>query len=92
MGTCMLGKSCERGEVPWSWEAPSLVGTWAGTERELQRLGGESGSHLAASRTERDQNKGTMPPSCTPQPETKSVSVLRADCGSDHELLIAKSD
>ena len=69
MGPCTLGKSYERGKVPSPRESPSLVGTWAETERELQRLRGECSTQLAGGRTERDQNKGPMPPPCTPQPE-----------------------
>ena len=48
----LLEGSCERGQFPSPWEAPSPVGTCAGTETELQRLGGECSSQFAADKTE----------------------------------------
>lgn len=41
-------------EVRIPWEVPSLVRRSVGTEKELQRLGGERSNRFAAGRTERD--------------------------------------
>ena len=51
-GPAPLGGSCQRGKVALPWEAPSPVGRAAGTERELQRLGGQRNSQFAADKTE----------------------------------------
>ena len=52
MGHVALGGSCERGNVPPFWEAPSVAGGSARTQRELQRLGGECSGCTVAGGTE----------------------------------------
>ena len=48
----LLEGSCERGNFPAPWEDPFLVGSATGTERELQRLGGECSGGTVAGGTE----------------------------------------
>ena len=53
-GPAHLGGSWKRGKVTALWEAPSLAGGSARTEKELQRLIGECSTRFVAGRTERD--------------------------------------
>lgn len=67
MGPAPVGRSCEEGKVPSHWEPSSPAGRSAATDRELQRLGGECTSWLAAGRTERHQHRQSWLPCCTYQ-------------------------
>ena len=70
-----LGGNSVRGKVPASCEVPSPVRRSTGTERALPQRRAQNLS--AAGRIERDLYRQTVPQLCTPQPETKSVSVCR---------------
>ena len=69
MGPEPLRGSCERGNVPAPWEAPSAVGRSAQIEGELQSLGGEHSSWLATARVEGELHRQSVLPPCTPQSE-----------------------
>ena len=47
------------------------MGRSAGTEGALRSLRGECSNQFAAARMERDLHKCSVPPLCTPQPETR---------------------
>ena len=64
-----LGGSCERGNVPTPWEAPSWEGRSAGTEGELQSLRGKCSSQFVAAGAEGEIHRWSVLLSCIPQPE-----------------------
>lgn len=69
MGLVPLGGSCERRKIPLLWEPPSLAGSSAGTDGELQKLR-ECSIQLEAGRTERNQHRWSLPRCYTSQPQT----------------------
>ena len=71
-----LGGSHERRNVPTPWKVPSLAGRPVKIEGELWSLGGEHDNRFVEGKTERHLHGWSIPPLCTPQPETLVPGVV----------------
>lgn len=71
-----LGRSHGRRNVTTPWKVPSLAGRQARIEGELWSLRGEHDNQSVEGKTERDLHRWSIPPLCTPQPETLVPGVV----------------